>query len=163
MGYFDLFKTPTLDHPRFGKMDFIRGYWRCEADYLNSQQVLLMLHGAEKGIDPAAQALCDELESRFASLKDEVGKALYEESYIPVREAIDLGEYPEDVAEDISTIDKPADIWNYILPVWILFGDDGEADLIEIAVKTEWEIEHTLGIGIKNWRYDYLNGSVLPA
>lgn len=163
MGYFDLFRTPTLDHPRFGKMDFARDYWRCEADYLNLQQVLLMLHGTKKGIDPAAQALCDELETRFASLKDEVGKALYEESYIPVREAIDLGEYPGDVAEEISVINNPADIWNYILPTWILFGDDGEADWIEIAVRTEWEIEHTLGIGIKNWRYDYLNGSVLPA
>jgi hypothetical protein len=116
MGYFDLFRTPTLDHPRFGKMDFARGYWRCEADYLNLQQVLLMLHGTEKGIDPAAQALCDELETRFASLKDEVGKALYEESYIPVSKAIDLGEYPGDVAEEISVINNPADIWNYILP-----------------------------------------------
>ena len=32
-----------------------------------------------------------------------------------------------------------------------------------IAVETEWEVEYTPGIGIKDWRFDYLNGSVVPA
>lgn len=163
MGLFDFLKTRSLDHPRFGEMKFSRDYWRCEAEYLGSRNVGLMLRGNKEGIDPSAQAMCDELETRFASLKDEVCKALYEESYMPVREAVDAGEYPKYVGEEIPTVETPADVWKHLRPAWIMFEAGGGPDYIMIAVETEWEIEHTLGIGIKNWQYDYLNGSVVPA
>lgn len=163
MGLFDFLRARTLDHSRFGKMKFSREYWRCEAEYLGSRNLRLMLGGNKKGVHPSAQAMCDELETRFASLKDEVGKALYEESYMPVREAIDAGEYPKYVGEEVPTIETPADVWKHLRPAWIMFDAGGGPDYIMIAVETEWEIEHTLGIGIMNWRYDYLNGSVVPA
>lgn len=162
MGLFDFLKAPRLDHPRFGEMKFSDGFWRCEAEYLGAPEVRLMLHGDKAKIDPSAQAMCDELETRFASLKDEVCKALYEESYKPVRDAIDAGEYPKYVGDEIPTIETPTDVWKHLQPAWIMFEAGGGPDHIIIAVVTEWEIEHTLGIGIKNWRYDYLNGSVVP-
>ncbi len=163
MGLFDFLKPPTLMHPRFGAMKFSRDYWQCEADYLGTPDVRLMLQGGKEGIDPSAQAICDELETRFAGLKDTIGQALYEDSYMPVREAIDAGEYPKYVGDEIPVLESQADVWKHLRLAWITFDAGNGPDYIMIAVETEWEIEHTLGIGIRDWQFDYLNGSVIPA
>lgn len=112
MASFDLFKYPKLQHPRFGRMEYDRGYWRCKANYLGSEQLSLLLHVTPERIDPSAQWLCDALETRFPKLKQEVATAMYEESYIPMREAIHAGEYIDDSAAQISVIETPADIWS---------------------------------------------------
>lgn len=162
MGVFDFLKAPTFSHPRFGEMRFSRDYWRGKAEYMGWQDVGILLRGNRHGIDPAAQALCDELEARFDSMKDEIAKALYEESYIPCSQAVDRGEYPEYALEEFPTIESAADIFNHLRPKWIMFEADGEPGYIMIGIAAFWEIEHTLGVGIKDWRFDYLNGSVVP-
>lgn len=161
MGVFDFLKAGTPNHPRFGAMKFARGYWRCEADYLAAGNVSLMLGGDKKAVHPSALAMCDSLEARFDDIKAGAGKALYEESYKPVREAIDVGEYPKFVGDDIPTIPTPDEVWNHLRPVWVMFEAGNGPDYIMVAVKAEWEVEHLLGIGIRNWEFDKLNGSVI--
>lgn len=163
MGLFDFLKNPVLDHPVFGEMKFSGGFWQCTVDYLEYVAVTIRLCGTRNGIDPAAQKLCDGFEKQFESLAGEIGEVLYAESYTPVREAIGAGDFLELEDEDIPTISSPADVWQHLRVAQVEFGASGEPDRIEIAFGTDWEIEHVLGIGIKNGKYDYFNGSVLLA
>lgn len=162
MGLFDFLKAPRLDHPRFGEMKLSGGFWRGESDYLGTKAVRLKLRGSKKGIDPAAQTMCDELEARYPVLTDRIGAVLHEESYRPVREAIDSGDYPEENDDEIPVIETPADVWNHLRLRWIVFGADHKADRIEIAYYADWEVEHTLGIYLEDWKVDEFNGSLGP-
>lgn len=143
-------------------MKFSWNYWRGKAEYLGWQEVGILLRGNRHGVDPSAQALCDQLESRFEGMKDEIAKTLYDEHYINGREAYDQGEFPEFGDEEFPMIDAPADVWDHLRPEWIMFEADGEPGYIMIGIAAFWDIEHTLGVGIKDWRFDYLNGSVVP-
>ena len=156
---FGLFSKPKLQHARFGEMIFRRGYWEVEADYLGYRNVLLRLPGSRDGIGEQADVLCGELERRYPLITERIAQVLFKESYQPVRRAIRKGDYPGDPG-GIPRLKSVDDVWSNLRLASVDFGVEFDKNIIELGYGADWEIEHRLGIGIKDWRFEYFNGSV---
>ena len=155
MGLLDFLKAPELDHPRFGRMKYKSGYWTAEVDILGARDVALRLGGTRNAIDPVAEEHWGEMERRYTELADEIADVLYNESYTPIREAVDAGEYPGDPAE-IPMLAAAEEVWDYAT----LVGVEVDGNLVELSYVSEWEVEHRLGVYLRDCQLDGFNGSV---
>ena len=55
----------------------------------------------------------------------------------------------------------PEQVWGHISLVRVLIEPLGGVDTVEIAYRTDWDTEHTLGARFQGWALIELNGSVI--
>jgi hypothetical protein len=58
---------------------------------------------------------------------------------------------------------SPAEIWPHATAVHVIVDPLNPRFAVEIGYATAWDIEHTLGARLSNWRLVELNGSVRGA
>jgi len=98
----------------------------------------------------AALALARELPARYPTLQGVIGAALFEH-YEPY----------EDFNERVPHIADAAEVWPHVTPVQIVVGPlDGRRLSIEIGYTTLWDVEHTLGATVVDWRLVEFSGSI---
>jgi len=141
-----VYKDPVLgDLVRKGR------HWRGVISLGSQSVVPLVVAGPRAAPDETRLGLARELGHRYAALRPAIEAALFEH-YEPYSEA-DLGEVPR--------LGRPEQVWGHASPVRVLIEAMGGVDTVEIAYRTEWDTEHTLGARFQGWALRELNGSVI--
>jgi hypothetical protein len=52
-------------------------------------------------------------------------------------------------------------VWGHVSLVRVLIEALGGVDTVEMAYRTEWDTEHTVGARFQEWALTELNGSVI--
>ena len=154
MALFGLMRDRAVTDPALGALAWSRGYWRGRLALGASRDVPLLMIGGREGPDSAALALARELPSRYPSLQGPIGAALLEH-HLPYWQAMDAGEAGQKVPPR-----SPAEIWPHATAVHVIIDPLNPRFAVEIGYATAWDIEHTLGARLSNWRLVELNGSV---
>jgi hypothetical protein len=160
VGFLDLFKraAPHSDTV-LGVLEWSGGYWKGAISVQGDGALPLRLSGTPAAPDAASLAMALELPDRFGGLLPALETALFEH-YQPYRDAVAAGEFPEH-PEPFPTIARAADVWEHATPEGVLVAPlDGVVPTIEIALRTDWDVEHTLGARIQDWSLVELCGSI---
>ena len=157
MGILDFLRSPEYRDPVVGNLIRQGRYWRGVINLGSERDVSLLLAGPRAGPGEPGLGLARELGHRYAALRPAIERALFEH-YEPYGEAVASGE--GDVG-DVSRLSRPEQVWGHVSVVRVLIEPVGGADTVEIAYRTEWDAEHTVGARFQGWELTELNGSVL--
>ena len=108
-----------------------------------------MLSGGRAAPDPDSVSLARELIARYATLRPAIARALFDH-YEPSRES----------DEGIPGLSGPEHVWAHVSAERVLIEPMSRLDTVEIAYRTAWDEEHTLGARFQGWQLVELNGSV---
>jgi hypothetical protein len=154
MGVLDLLKRPEYTDPVVGTLVRRGGYWRGRIILGSGSGVPLILPGPRAAPGEAGLGLARELGARYTALRPAIERALFEH-YEPYSDAGDSGE------EEIPRLSGPEQVWEHTSLVHVLVEPLGGVETVEIAYRTEWDPEHTLGARLQHWTLIELNGSVI--
>ena len=118
----------------------------------------LLLAGPRAGPGETSLGLARDLGHRYAALLPAIERALFEH-YEPYVEAVESGEGEHLGA--VPRLSRPEQVWGHVSLVRTLIEPLGGADTVEIAYRTEWDPEHTVGARFRGWALTELNGSVI--
>lgn len=160
MSFFDRFRAPQLNDPRFGALRFGRGRWTSEnASCFGATGVRVRLPGTRDGISPEARDTFDLLERDYPRIKAEALRHFWEH-YEPYAEAVD--DLEDEAAALVRSIRQPEDLWSHAKVVRVWVDAYGKAGDVELGFETAWDIEHTIGLTISGGRVTDFCGSVGP-
>jgi hypothetical protein len=154
MGILGFLKGPEYTDPVVGTLVRQGGYWRGRITLGSGSGVPLILPGPRAAPGEVGLGLARELGPRYAALRPAIERALFEH-YEPHSEAGAAGE------EEIPRLSGPEQVWAHSSLVHVLIEPLGGVDTVEIAYRTEWDPEHTLGARFQHWALVELNGSVI--
>jgi Domain of unknown function (DUF6985) len=162
MALFGLLRSPTFNDPVCGALVRSRGYWRGRITLGAQRDVPLLVAGRRDRPNAAALAQARELSARYPALQGTIGAALFEH-YEPYQQAFEWGELDYEVVR----LTSGAEVWPYVKAVHVMIAPlvvvvpPSRRLTVEIAYRTAWDIEHTVGAQLVDWRLLELNGSVL--
>jgi len=116
----------------------------------------LSLAGNSKAPDPMAVKLAKELPGQIQALIPKIQNGLFEH-YTPYKEAVDAGEETGGSCPQITSTEA---VWQHVEPTHVLIEPLRGVWRVEIAFRTEWDVEHTVAAIFQDWRFVELNGSV---
>ena len=154
---FGLFRTEPFCDGQLGELRRSGCYWKGSMVVAPCGTFRLALAGGRKAPDPFALRLAGQLPDRFKSLMPEIQSSLFEH-YAPYKEAVEGG---EQTSSPIPNVASPEAVWAHVAPAHVLVEPIGGVRTVEIAFRTAWDEEHTLGARFQNWQFIELNGSVL--
>jgi uncharacterized protein DUF6985 len=155
MALFSLLRSRIVNDPLLGAFARSRGYWRGRVALGAHRDVPLLIAGGRRGPDVAALARARELPARYSTLQGAIGTELFEH-YGPYRDAFDRGE----IDERIPHIADAAEVWPHVTPVQVIAAPLQGRPSVEIGYATLWDVEHTLGAIVVDWRLAESNGSI---
>jgi hypothetical protein len=150
MGIFDFFKPRQHADTTLGELVHRGGYWRGQISLGSDGPVPLLLAGGGAAPGESRLALARELLSRYPGLRSAIAGALFQH-YEPY----------SDEAEDVPKLTGPDQVWQHVTPVHVRIEPLNRVESVEIAYRTAWDEEHTLGARFQNWALVELNGSVI--
>lgn len=153
MGILNFLKPSEHRDPVLGNLVRRGGYWRGAIGLGSGTGVPLLLAGPRAAPDETRLGLARELGTRYAALRPAIEAALFEHHEPYSGEGADPGE-----ALDLS---RPSLVWGHVSPVRVLIERLGGVETVEIAYRTAWDTEHTVGARFQGWALTELNGSVL--
>ena len=65
--------------------------------------------------------------------------------------------------KQIPRLDHSEQVWKHVSLVRVLIEPLNRVDTVEIAYRTDWDVEHTVGARFQNWALVELNGSAPTA
>jgi len=141
-------------------MNLVRqgGYWRGVISVGSEVEVPLLLAGPRAAPAAASLGLARELGDRYATLLPAIERALHDH-YEPYGEAAESGN-GDDLGE-IPRLSAPEQVWEHVSLVRVLIEPMGGVETVEIAYRTDWATEHTVGARFQGWVLTELNGSVV--
>ena len=117
----------------------------------------MLLAGPRAAPDETRLGLARELGHRYAALRPAIEGALFEH-YEPYSDA-ESGEGAD--RGEILRLSRPDQVWGHVSPVRVLIERLGGVETVEIAYRTAWDTEHTVGARFQGWALTELNGSVI--
>jgi hypothetical protein len=114
------------------------------------------LAGSREAPDPVVLNLAKELPRQVQALLPAIESGLFQHS-APYREASEAGELSE---SSFPRIASGMDVWGHVAPAHVLVEPRHGAFWVEIAFKTDWDIEHTVAAMFRNWQFVEIVGSV---
>ena len=143
MGMKDFLKPPSYSDPALGTLVRRRGYWQGEIDLQQPPgPVPLLLSGSRTAPDESGSKLARELVRRYPDLRPDIERSLFEH-YEPYAEAAESDN--DGPLADIPRLSAPDQVWKHVSLVRVLIEPIERLDTVEIAFKTGWDIEHTVG------------------
>lgn len=158
MGILDFLKSPAYRDPVVGSLVRRGGYWRGRISLGSESEVPLLLTGPRAAPGEAGLGLARELGPRYAALLPTIERALFEH-YEPYAEAVESGEAGH--LGKVPRLGRPEQVWGHVSLVRVLIEPLGGVDTVEIAYRTGWDTEHTVGARFQGWALIELNGSVI--
>ncbi|HEX4931861.1 MAG TPA: hypothetical protein VFV33_01705 [Gemmatimonadaceae bacterium] len=160
MGFFDRFRTRQIADVALGTLEFRRGAWRGRLALPALGDAALVLPGdANSPAEEARALVVDELPRRWPALQQAVADALFEH-YVPYRDASEeLG--LDEVGDAIPAIARAADVWRHVRDPLVRIADTGDGLEVRFAFDVAWDVEHTVGILVRDWSLYDVSGSVL--
>jgi hypothetical protein len=151
MGFLDFMKPPAHRDPVVGVLVRHRRYWRGTIGLGSTSGVALRVAGPRTAPEESCLALARELGGRYAAIRPAIERALFEH-YEPYA----------DVAEpDLPRLRRSEQVWGHVAPVRVRIEPLGGVETVEIAYRTDWDTEHTVGARFQGWVLTELNGSVV--
>ena len=157
MGIPDFLKRPSYRDPIVGTLVRQGRYWRGLISLGSESDVPLLLSGPRVAPSDANLGLARELGPRYAALRPAIERALFEH-YDPYLQAVESGD-AEHLGE-IPRLSRPEQVWEHTSLERVLIEPLSGVDTVEIAYRTEWDVEHTVGARFQSWVLIELNGSV---
>lgn len=151
MGILDFLKRPEYTDSVVVTLVRQGGYWRGRITLGSGSGVQLILPGSRAAPGEAGLGLARELGPRYTALRPAIERALFEH-YEP---------YGDSGEEEIPRLGGPEQVWGHVSLVHVLIEPLGGVETVEIAYRTEWDPEHTLGVRVQHWALIELNGSVI--
>lgn len=158
MGILDFLKPHVYRDPVLGDLVRKGRHWRGVIGLGSERSVPLLVAGPWAAPDEIRLGLARELGHRYAVLRPAIEAALFEH-YEPYSEAVESGEEADQ--GEVPRLGRPAQVWGHVSPVRVLIEPMGGVDTVELAYRTEWDTEHTLGARFQGWALTELNGSVI--
>jgi len=155
MGILDFLRPAPYPDPVLGNLVRRGRYWRGAISLGSEHGVPLLLAGPRAAPGEASLGLARELGHRYAALLPVIARALFEhyEPYADGGEGESPGEVPR--------LTRPEQVWGHVSLVRVLIEAMDGADTVEIAYRTAWDTEHTVGARFQRWALTELNGSVI--
>src|SRR4051812_47087478 len=153
---FELFKSEPYLDPELGKFERSPGHWRGRIVLEPAGRFPLSLAGDRNAPHIHALQLSRELQERFPSLVSEVQHGLFEH-YLPYKEAVEKG---IEMGGPFPKITDSVELWSHVRPAHVLIEPLNEQWRVEIALTTDWDIEHKIAVIYSDWHFIELNGSV---
>lgn len=153
---FELFKSEPYRDAQLGELHRSGGYWKGRIFLAPCGTFRLSLAGHRRAPEPLALRLAIELGERFRSLMPKIQEGLFEH-YAPYKQAIEAGDYPGSTCARIASVDA---VWSHVKSTHVLIEPLRDTWRVEIAFRTEWDIEHTVAAIFRDWQFVELNGSV---
>ncbi|HEY4909189.1 MAG TPA: hypothetical protein VIJ73_06790 [Methylomirabilota bacterium] len=150
MAIFDFLKASPHADATLGLLTRRHGRWQGKITLLTDGHVPLLLAGGRAAPDPPSLKLARDLIPRYASLRPAIARALFEH-YEPSIDGV----------AGIPRLNSPDQVWAHVAPVRVLIEPMGRVDTVEIAYRTAWDEEHTVGARFQDWALVELNGSVI--
>jgi hypothetical protein len=151
MGLLDFMRSPAYRDPVVGVLVRRGRYWRGTMRLGSTSGVPLLLAGPRTAPEESRLALARELGDRYAALRPAIGRALFEH-YEPYADAAEL---------DLPRLPRSEQVWGHVAPVRVRIEPLGGLETVEIAYRTDWDTEHTVGARFQGWALTELNGSVV--
>jgi hypothetical protein len=158
MGILDFLRPPTYRDPVVGNLVHRGRYWRGVISLGSESGVPLLLAGARAAPGETGLGLARELGHRYAALLPAIERALFEH-YEPYSQAVESGDGEHH--GEVPRLGRPEQVWGHVSLVRVLIEALGGVDTVEIAYRTEWDTEHTVGARFQGWALTELNGSVI--
>ena len=147
MDILDFLRPRAYRDPVVGNLVRRGRYWRGAINLGSESGVPLLLAGPRAAPGGASLGLARELGDRYAALLPTIERALFKH-YEPYSEAA-------------PRLSRPEQVWTHVSLVRVLIEALGGVDTVEIAYRTEWDAEHTVGARFQGWALTELNGSVI--
>jgi hypothetical protein len=151
MGFLDFMRPPAYKDPALGVLVRQGRYWRGMLRLGSTSGVALLVAGPRTAPDGPRLGLARELGDRYTALRPAVERALFEH-YEPYADAAD---------PDVPRLQRPDQVWAHVAPVRARIEPLGGVETVEIAYRTDWDTEHTVGARFQGWVLTELNGSVV--
>jgi hypothetical protein len=153
---FGLFKSGLFRDEQLGEFRRSGGYWKGKFSLAPCGTFRLSLAGSRVAPDPVALGLAKELPGRFKTLMLRIQGGLFEH-YVPYKEAVDAR---EQTGNPCANLESPEAVWRHVTPAHVHIEPLEGIPTVEIAFKTHWDVEHTVGAIFRDWQFIGLNGSV---
>jgi hypothetical protein len=152
MGLFDFLRTPErYEHPRLGSLLYSGSRWRGIVELERGQKVTLFVPGARGGPIPEALLLAEHVPESWLRVRADLEKDLFEH-YSAGRD----GGVP-----DLPDIANATDVWSHVTLSSVEIRPHRSLDEFQVAMRTAWDDEHTLGALVRDGTLAGLNGSIL--
>ena len=152
MGLFDFLRAPApRQHPELGSLLYSGGRWRGGIELERGKTVKLFLPGTRGGPIAEAAQLVRQVPDRWKRVRGDVENELFEH-YTNGHE----GGIP-----DLPDIATSADVWPHIVLSSVEIKPYQSLDEFQVAIRTAWDDEHTLGAIVRDATLVGLNGSIL--
>lgn len=158
MGILDFLRPSAYRDPVVGTLVRQGRYWRGVINLGSESGVPLLLAGPRAAPGETSLGLARELGHRYAALLPTIERALFEH-YEPYSEAEESGD--GEPLQEVPRLSRPEQVWGHVSLVRVLIEALGGVDTVEIAYRTEWDTEHTVGARFQGWALTELNGSVI--
>jgi len=153
---FGLFKSEPYRDAQLGELCRSGRHWKGSLALAPCGTFRLSLAGSRAAPDSLALKLAKELPSRIQTLMPTIQSGLFEH-YAPYKEAVEAGEQTGSPYTQIASAEA---VWLHVKPAHVLIEPLRDVWRVEIAFKTDWDIEHTVAAIFRDWQFIELNGSV---
>ena len=156
---FGWLKAKPVADPQLGTLQWRHGTWRGTIALAPQGETVLRLGGNRDAPDAANLTVARGIAARFDTWRPLVEAALFEH-YENYRDAIP---HDEALEEGLPAIASPDAVWAHVEPVYVLvepLRGVPAGPVVELAYRTAWDIEHTVGARFQGDRLFELCGSV---
>lgn len=150
---FSFFKSKTVSGTPFGELKRSGGAWRGRVSLAEFGEVPLVISGSSDKPSEKAIAAAQAFIAASAQWLNTLEEALFEH-FEPYSEE-------EESAALAPAIARASDVWPHVQPVFLAVAETGTSSSVELGLKVNWDLEHTLGARFSSGRFVELCGSVL--
>jgi hypothetical protein len=158
MGIFRFLKPPPHHDTRLGVLVRRGDRWQGMIALPPDGETVLRLAGGRAAPDESGLMLARELAARYPALRPAIAQALFDH-YKPHREVMEAENAEE--LKQIPRLDHSDQVWKHVSMVRVSVEPMNRLDTVEIAYRTDWDDEHTVGARFQDWALVELNGSVI--
>ena len=152
MGLFDFLRAPDPYHdPMLGALLYSGGRWRGTIELQAGSRAALFLPGSRGGPGSEALDVARHAADWWTRARPDVEKELFEH-YSNGRDG---------GGADLPDIKMPSDVWSHVELVSVEIRPYKSVVEFQVAVRTAWDDEHTLGALVRGGMLTGLNGSIL--
>ena len=151
MGIFDSFRAKPHEDRDFGTLQYSRGHWRGLILLDGGKRIPLHLPGSRSGPDPGGIATARVAGAWWHSARPQVEWELFEH----------YSNGKDGGLEAMPEIPAAAGVWAHVVIASVEVKPYREPNEVQVALRTSWDEEHTLGAILRDGVLIGLNGSIL--
>ena len=151
MGLLDFLRPPPQQHAELGPLQYRGGRWRGTIALEKGQRIPLFIPGSRDGPHPEGLKLAEAASSWWTQARPEIERELYDH-YTNGR---------DDETAEMPELREAREVWAHAEPTSVEIKPFRSLDELQVAIRTAWDEEHTLGALIRDGGLAGLNGSIL--